>query len=135
MNHLNRRTRGPLRFDAPVAHAHDPAGRRGDLGRMRREEHGDARLPVQLGEQRQDPRFIEPCSSEFREVFRQQSFGLPMREALLEMLERARRLAAWAGVAPGNYESAGKPKGVGTRQDNVFLKSALFAAAAKLSGL
>jgi transposase len=41
----------------------------------------------------------------------------------------ARRLAAWAGVAPGNYESAGKPKGAGTRKGNVFLKSALFAAA------
>ena len=41
----------------------------------------------------------------------------------------ARRLAAWAGVAPGNYESAGKPKGAATRKGNVFLKSALFAAA------
>jgi len=40
-----------------------------------------------------------------------------------------RRLAAWAGVAPGNYESAGKPKGAGTRRGNVFLESALFAAA------
>lgn len=42
----------------------------------------------------------------------------------------ARRLAAWAGVAPGNYESAGKKKGAATRKGNVFLKSALFAAAA-----
>jgi transposase len=41
----------------------------------------------------------------------------------------ARRLAAWAGVAPGNYESAGKPKGAAVRRGNVFLKSALFAAA------
>jgi transposase len=41
----------------------------------------------------------------------------------------ARRLAAWAGLAPGNYESAGKPKAAGTRRGNVFLKSALFAAA------
>src|SRR5918911_984089 len=41
----------------------------------------------------------------------------------------ARRLAAWAGVAPGNYESAGKPKGAAARRGNVFLKSALFAAA------
>ena len=40
-----------------------------------------------------------------------------------------RRLAAWAGVAPGNYESAGKPKGAGTRRGNVFFKSAPFAAA------
>ena len=42
----------------------------------------------------------------------------------------ARRLAAWAGVAPGNYESAGKPKGAAVRRGNVFLKAALFAAAA-----
>jgi transposase len=41
----------------------------------------------------------------------------------------AHRLAAWAGVAPGNYESAGKPKGAATRKGNLFLKSALFAAA------
>ena len=45
------------------------------------------------------------------------------------MFATARRLAAWAGVAPGNYESAGKPKGAATRKGNVFLKSALFAAA------
>ena len=41
----------------------------------------------------------------------------------------ARRLAAWAEVAPGNYESAGRPKGAAVRRGNVFLKSALFAAA------
>jgi transposase len=41
----------------------------------------------------------------------------------------ARRLAAWAGVAPGNYESAGRPKGAAVRRGNVFLKAALFAAA------
>jgi transposase len=41
----------------------------------------------------------------------------------------AQRLAAWAGVAPGNFESAGKPKGAATRKGNLFLKSALFAAA------
>jgi transposase len=41
----------------------------------------------------------------------------------------ARRLAAWAGVAPGNHESAGKPKGAAVRRGNVFLKAALFAAA------
>jgi transposase len=41
----------------------------------------------------------------------------------------ARRLAAWAGVAPGNYESAGKPKGAAVRRGNRFLKAALFAAA------
>jgi transposase len=41
----------------------------------------------------------------------------------------ARRLAAWTGVAPGNHESAGKPKGAAVRRGNVFLKSVLFAAA------
>src|SRR5919205_1102124 len=47
----------------------------------------------------------------------------------MDAFATAHRLAAWAGVAPGNYESAGKPKGAGTRRGNVFLKSALFAAA------
>jgi transposase len=47
----------------------------------------------------------------------------------MDVFATARRLAAWAGVAPGNYESAGKQKGAGTRRGNVFLKSALFAAA------
>ena len=41
----------------------------------------------------------------------------------------ARRLAAWAGGAPGNYEGAGRPKGAAVRRGNVFLKAALFAAA------
>ena len=31
---------------------------------------------------------LEPSGSEFREVFRQQSFGLPLRDALMEMLDR-----------------------------------------------
>lgn len=30
----------------------------------------------------------EPAASEFREIFRQQNFGLPMREALTQLLER-----------------------------------------------
>ena len=30
----------------------------------------------------------------------------------MDVFATARRLAAWAGVAPGNYESAGKPKGL-----------------------
>ena len=47
----------------------------------------------------------------------------------MDVFATAHRLAAWAGVAPGNYESAGKPKGAATRKGNVFLKSALFAAA------
>ena len=47
----------------------------------------------------------------------------------MDVFATPQHLAAWAGVAPGNYESAGKPKGAGTRRGNVFLKSALFAAA------
>lgn len=47
----------------------------------------------------------------------------------MDVFSSPRRLAAWAGVAPGNYESAGKPKGAGTRRGNVFFKSAPFAAA------
>lgn len=31
---------------------------------------------------------VEPAGTEFREVFAQQNFGIPLREALLEMLER-----------------------------------------------
>ena len=46
----------------------------------------------------------------------------------MDVFATARRLAA--GVAPGNYESAGRPKGAAVRRGNVFLKSALFAAAA-----
>ena len=41
----------------------------------------------------------------------------------------ASRAAAWAGVAPGNHESAGKRIKVQTRQGNVFLKSMLVEAA------
>src|ERR671939_153062 len=41
----------------------------------------------------------------------------------------AERLAAWAGLAPGNHESAGRRKGAATREGNVLLKATLFAAA------
>lgn len=41
----------------------------------------------------------------------------------------ARRLAAWAGVCPANYESAGKAKRRGTRKGNVHLKTTLMTAA------
>src|SRR4051795_6915719 len=41
----------------------------------------------------------------------------------MDVFATAQRLAAWAGVAPGNHESAGRRKG------NVFLKATLFAAA------
>src|SRR3954464_944154 len=47
----------------------------------------------------------------------------------MDVFTTARRLAAWAGGAPGTYESAGKPKGAAVRRGNVFLKAALFAAA------
>jgi transposase len=41
----------------------------------------------------------------------------------------AQKLAAWAGVCPGNHESAGKARSGRTRQGNLYLKSALFLAA------
>jgi len=41
----------------------------------------------------------------------------------------ADHLAAWAGVAPGNYESAGKRRSGRTRQGNQALKTALTQAA------
>jgi transposase len=41
----------------------------------------------------------------------------------------ARHLAAWAGVCPGNNESAGKRKPIGARTGNVHLKTALCNAA------
>ncbi len=39
------------------------------------------------------------------------------------------RFAAWAGLCPGNHESAGKRKKVATRKGNPFLKSILVQAA------
>ena len=41
----------------------------------------------------------------------------------------ARKLAAWAGLCPGNYESAGRAQGSGIRTGNVHLKAALYVAA------
>jgi len=41
----------------------------------------------------------------------------------------ARRLAAWAGVCPGNHESAGRPRKTSTRKGNLYLKTTLFRAA------
>lgn len=38
-------------------------------------------------------------------------------------------LAAWAGVAPANHESAGKRRPAGTRQGGAWLKRALVEAA------
>lgn len=41
----------------------------------------------------------------------------------------ARHLASWAGMCPGNHESAGKRKGGRTRRANHWLKAALTQAA------
>lgn len=40
----------------------------------------------------------------------------------------AARISAWAGVCPGNHESAGKRKKVRTRKGNVYLKTILIEA-------
>jgi transposase len=37
----------------------------------------------------------------------------------------AKRLAAWAGVCPGNHESAGRQKRTAIRKGNVHLKTSL----------
>jgi transposase len=39
------------------------------------------------------------------------------------------RFSAWAGLCPGNHESAGKRKKIGVRKGNPFLKSTLVQAA------
>ena len=41
----------------------------------------------------------------------------------------ADKLAAWVGLAPGNKESAGKSRYAGTRQGNVYLRTAMIQAA------
>jgi len=41
----------------------------------------------------------------------------------------AAHAAAWAGICPGNHESAGKRKAIGVRKGNVHLKTALVTAA------
>jgi len=62
------------------------------------------------------------------EVFLERCAGLEGHQASV-----ARRVLTGASrtcrAAPGNHESAGKPKGAGTRRGNVLLKPALFAAA------
>jgi len=47
----------------------------------------------------------------------------------------AKHLASWAGVCPGNHESAGRQRRGTTRRGNVHLKTALVtaASAAKLA--
>ena len=41
----------------------------------------------------------------------------------------AKHLAAWAGLAPGNHESAGRQRSGRTRKGNRWLRTALVAAA------
>src|SRR5918994_7949606 len=43
----------------------------------------------------------------------------------MSVFGNAMRLAAWAGVCPGNHQSAGKHKSGTTRRGNVYLKTAL----------
>jgi transposase len=47
----------------------------------------------------------------------------------MSVFGNAMRLASWAGVCPGNYESAGKQRRGTTRRGNVHLKTALVTAA------
>jgi transposase len=47
----------------------------------------------------------------------------------MSVFGNAMRLAAWAGVCPGNHQSAGKRKSGATRRGNVHLKTALVTAA------
>jgi transposase len=47
----------------------------------------------------------------------------------MKVFSTAHHLAAWAGVSPGNNESAGKHKAGKARRGNVYLKTALVTAA------
>jgi transposase len=47
----------------------------------------------------------------------------------MHVFANERALAAWAGVAPGNHESAGRQKHGRTRRGNVHLRTALIQAA------
>jgi transposase len=47
----------------------------------------------------------------------------------MSIFPTAQHAAAWAGVCPGNNESAGKQRGVGKRKGNVHLTTALVQAA------
>jgi len=47
----------------------------------------------------------------------------------MSVFQSASHLAAWAGVSPGNNESAGKQKSTATRKGNIHLKTALVEAA------
>jgi transposase len=47
----------------------------------------------------------------------------------MERFPTSRHLASWAGMCPGNHESAGKRKSGRTRKGNVWLRTALVEAA------
>jgi len=47
----------------------------------------------------------------------------------LSVFHSAAHLASWAGLCPGNHESAGRQKGGKTRKGNVWLKTAMVTAA------
>ena len=47
----------------------------------------------------------------------------------MEAFGTARRLASWAGICPGNHESAGKSKGGKRRKGNVYLRRILYEVA------
>ena len=47
----------------------------------------------------------------------------------MSVFGNAARLATWAGICPGNHESAGRQKKNKARRDNVHLKTALVTAA------
>jgi len=51
----------------------------------------------------------------------------------MNVFPTAQHAAAWAGLAPGNNESAGKRKGGKSRKGNVHLKTALVQAAVAAS--
>jgi transposase len=51
----------------------------------------------------------------------------------MTVFRSAQHAAAWAGVCPGNNESAGKRMGVGARKGNVHLRTALVEAAVAAS--
>lgn len=51
----------------------------------------------------------------------------------MSVYRSADHAAAWTGICPGNYESAGKRRAIGVRKGNVYLKTALVTAAVAAS--
>jgi hypothetical protein len=51
----------------------------------------------------------------------------------MRVVPSAKHVAAWAGVCPGNNESAGKHRGASARKGNVHLRTALVEAAVAAS--